>query len=206
MRPLLAAGPVVLALLAGACSETEDLTDYLADLASYIEDDAEIFGADVVPGADEPYRTLNEVPDEAPAVSSPEERAGVIRGLVADREKAQHTPRNSARTSSRTSRRRPRPTGTTRRRSATMAGRAAGRSGRSMPRPRTRRRRTLRRPTANDGVSPRARRERHRRDRPRRTRHRIVSARIGGRPGGRGWTGSRLPASPGKRGEARRHA
>ena len=91
MRPLLAAGPVVLALLAGACSETEDLTDYLADVASYIEDDAEIFGADVVPGADEPYRTLNEVPDEAPAVSSPEERAGVIRGLVADREKAQHT-------------------------------------------------------------------------------------------------------------------
>ena len=91
IRPLLAAGPVVLALLAGACSETEDLTDYLADLASYIEDDAEIFGADVVPGADEPYRTLNEVPDEAPAVSSPEERAGVIRGLVADREKAQHS-------------------------------------------------------------------------------------------------------------------
>ena len=91
MRPLLAAGPVVLALLAGACSETEDLSDYLADVASYIENDAEIFGADVVPGADQPYRTLQEVPDQAPAVSSPEERAELTRGLVADREKAQHS-------------------------------------------------------------------------------------------------------------------
>ena len=91
MRTLLAAGPVVLALLAGACSETEDLSDYLADVVSYIEDDAEIFGADVVPGADQPYRTLQEVPDEAPAVSSPEELAELTRGLVADREKAQHT-------------------------------------------------------------------------------------------------------------------
>ena len=89
--PLLAAGPIALALLAGGCSETEDLSDYLADVASYIEDDEEIFGEDVVPGADQPYRTLHEVPDEAPAVSSPEERAGVIRGLVADREQARHT-------------------------------------------------------------------------------------------------------------------
>lgn len=91
VRPLLAAGPVALALLAGACSETEDLSDYLADVASYIEDDAEIFGADVVPGADQPYRTLQEVPDQAPAVSSPEELAELTRGLVADREKAQHS-------------------------------------------------------------------------------------------------------------------
>ena len=87
MRPLtlLALGPLALGLIVGGCSAIEDTTDYIGDLFSHAEDDGPI------PGADEPYRSLGEVPDEAPAMSSAEERAALTAGLVADREKAQHT-------------------------------------------------------------------------------------------------------------------
>ena len=93
MRPLtlLALGPLALGLVVGGCSAIEDTTDYIGDLFSYVEDDDEIFDADTVPGGDEPYRSLSEVPNEAPAISSAEERAALTTGLVADREKAQHT-------------------------------------------------------------------------------------------------------------------
>ena len=93
MRPLalLAIGPIALGLLVTGCTAIEDTTDYIGDLFSYVEDDDEIFGDDAVPGADEPYRSLSEVPDEAPAMSSEEERVQLTAGLVADREKAQHT-------------------------------------------------------------------------------------------------------------------
>ena len=93
LRPLtlLAIGPLALGLLVGGCSAIEDTTDYIGDLFSYVEDDDEIFGEDAVPGGDEPYRSLGEVPNEAPAMSSAEERAALTAGLVADREKAQHT-------------------------------------------------------------------------------------------------------------------
>ena len=82
---LLALGPLALGLLAGGCSAIEDTGDYIGDLFSHVEDDA------AVPGGDEPYRSLSEVPDEAPAMSSAEERAALTAGLVADREMAQHT-------------------------------------------------------------------------------------------------------------------
>ena len=88
---LLAIGPIALGLLVTGCTAIEDTTDYIGDLFSYVEDDDEIFGDDFVPGADEPYRSVAEVPSEAPAVSSEQERAQLTTGLVADREKAQYT-------------------------------------------------------------------------------------------------------------------
>ena len=93
MRPLtlLAIGPLALGLLVGGCTAVEDTTDYIGDLFSYVEDDDEIFGDNAIPGGDEPYRSLSEVPAEAPAMSSTEERAALTAGLVADRENAQHT-------------------------------------------------------------------------------------------------------------------
>ena len=93
MRPLtlLALGPLALGLIVGGCSAIEDTTDYIGDLFSYAEEDEEMRAEGGVPGADEPYRSLSEVPDEAPAMSSAEERAALTAGLVADREKAQHT-------------------------------------------------------------------------------------------------------------------
>ena len=91
MRPitLLALGPLALGLLVGGCSAIEDTTDYIGDLFSYVEDDDAIFGENAVPGSDEPYRSLGEVPNEAPAMSSAEERTALTAGLEADREKAQ---------------------------------------------------------------------------------------------------------------------
>ena len=93
MRPLtlLALGPLALGLAVGGCSAIEDTTDYIGDLFSYAEEDEEMRAEGGVPGADEPYRSLSEVPDEAPAMSSAEERSALTAGLVADREKAQHT-------------------------------------------------------------------------------------------------------------------
>ena len=93
IRPLtlLVLGPLALGFVGGGCSAIEDTTDYIGDLFSYVEDDDEVFGDDAVPGGDEPYRSLSEVPNEAPAMSSAEERAALTTGLVADREKAQHT-------------------------------------------------------------------------------------------------------------------
>ena len=93
MRPLtlLAIGPLALGLLVGGCTAVEDTTDYIGDLFSYVEDDDEIFGDNAIPGGDEPYRSLSEVPGEAPAMSSTEERAALTAGLVADRESARHT-------------------------------------------------------------------------------------------------------------------
>lgn len=93
MRPLtfLAIGPIALGLLVSGCTAIEDTTDYVGDLFSSVEGDNEVFGSDAVPGDDEPYRSLSEVPSEAPAVSSAEERIQLTAGLVADREKAQHT-------------------------------------------------------------------------------------------------------------------
>ena len=92
MRPLalFAIAPIALGLLVTGCTAVEDTTDYIGDLFSYVEDDDEIFGSDAVPG-DDSYRSLSEVPSEAPAVSSAEERVQLTAGLVADREKAQHT-------------------------------------------------------------------------------------------------------------------
>ena len=93
MRPLalLAIGPLALGLLVTGCTAIEDTTDYIGDLFSQIEDGDEVIAADAVPGDDEPYRSLSEVPSEAPAISSEEERIRLTAGLVADREKAQHT-------------------------------------------------------------------------------------------------------------------
>ena len=92
MRPLalLAIGPIALGLLVTGCTAVEDTTDYIGDLFSYVEDDDEIFGSDGV-SADDSYRSLSEVPTETPAVSSTNERVQLTAGLVADREKAQHT-------------------------------------------------------------------------------------------------------------------
>ena len=93
MRPLalLAIAPLALGLIVTGCTAVEDTTDYIGDLFSYVEDDDEIFGSDDVSSGDEPYRSVSEVPSEAPAVSSTEERVELTAGLVADREKAQHT-------------------------------------------------------------------------------------------------------------------
>ncbi len=93
MRPLalLAIGPIALGLLVTGCSAIEDTTDYIGDLFSHVEDGDEVIAADAVPGGDEPYRSLSEVPSEAPAVSSKEERIELTAGLVADRDKVQHT-------------------------------------------------------------------------------------------------------------------
>lgn len=87
---LLVLGPLVPGLLISGCETIEDATDYVGDLFSYVEDD-EIFGDGAVPGADEPYRSLSEVPGATPAVASAQERDALSAGLVADREKAQHT-------------------------------------------------------------------------------------------------------------------
>ena len=84
-------GPSPLGLVVGGCTAVEDTTDYIGDLFSYVEDDDEIFGDNAIPGGDEPYRSLSEVPGEAPAMSSTEERAALTAGLVADRENAQYT-------------------------------------------------------------------------------------------------------------------
>ena len=93
MRPLalLAIGPIALGLLVTGCSAIEDTTDYIGDLFSHVEDGNEVIAAEAVHDGDEPYRSLSEVPSEAPAVSSKEERIQLTAGLVADREKVQHT-------------------------------------------------------------------------------------------------------------------
>ena len=93
MRPLalLAIGPIALGLLVTGCTAIEDTTDYIGDLFSHVEDDDEVFGSDDVSIGGEPYRSVSEVPSEAPPVSSEEERLRLTAGLVADREKAQHT-------------------------------------------------------------------------------------------------------------------
>ena len=93
MRPLalLAIGPIALGLLVTGCSAIEDTTDYIGDLFSHVEDGDEVIAAEAVHDGDEPYRSLSEVPSEAPAVSSKEERIELTAGLVADREKVQHT-------------------------------------------------------------------------------------------------------------------
>lgn len=88
---LLVLGPLALGLLVSGCETIEDATDYVGDLFSYVEDDDQIFGENAVPGSDEPYRSLSEVPNRAPAMSSAEERAALTAGLVADREEAQQT-------------------------------------------------------------------------------------------------------------------
>ena len=92
-RPLtlLALTPFALGFLVTGCETIDDSTNYIGDLFSYVEDDDEIFVDGAVPGADDPYRSLHEVPGEAPVVSSADERDAVTAGLVADREKAQHT-------------------------------------------------------------------------------------------------------------------
>ena len=92
-RPLtlLALAPFALGFLVTGCETINESTDYIGDLFSYVEDDGAIFGDDAVPGADEPYRALHEVPGDAPVVSSADERDAVTAGLVADREKVQHT-------------------------------------------------------------------------------------------------------------------
>ena len=93
MRPLalLAIGPIALGLLVTGCSAIEDTTDYIGDLFSHVENGDEVIAAEAIPDGDEPYRSLSEVPSEAPAVSSKEERIELTAGLVADREKVQHT-------------------------------------------------------------------------------------------------------------------
>ena len=93
MRPLalLAIGPLALGLIVTGCTAVEDTTDYIGDLFSYVEDDDEIFAGDAVSDDDDSYRSVSEVPSEAPAVSSTEERVELTAGLIADREKAQHT-------------------------------------------------------------------------------------------------------------------
>ncbi len=93
MRPLalLAIAPLALGLIVTGCTAVEDTTDYIGDLFSYVEDDDEIFAGDAVSDGDDSYRSVSEVPSEAPAVSSAEERVELAAGLVADREKAQHT-------------------------------------------------------------------------------------------------------------------
>jgi len=93
MRPiaLLAIGPLALGLLVTGCTAIEDTTDYIGDLFSSVEGDGEVLASDAVPGGDEPYRSVSEVPSEAPAVSTADERIRLTAGLVADREKAQHT-------------------------------------------------------------------------------------------------------------------
>ena len=93
MRPLvlLAIGPIALGLLVTGCSAIEDTTDYIGDLFSAVEGEGEVVAGDAVAGGDEPYRSLSEVPNEAPAVSTDEERIRLTAGLVADRERALHT-------------------------------------------------------------------------------------------------------------------
>ena len=75
-RRLAAAGALAAGLLAGGCAEVDGVVQDIADAVFY---DA---------GDDAPYRSLHEVPDEAPAVSSAEERAIVAAGLIAEREAA----------------------------------------------------------------------------------------------------------------------
>ena len=86
----MAATPILLGVLVAGCSVTEDVSSYVDDLVGYIEGDEETFGEEAAPGADEAYRSLHEVPSEAPDVSSAEERITVAKGLAADREKARH--------------------------------------------------------------------------------------------------------------------
>ena len=92
-RPLalLAIAPLALGFIVTGCTAVEDTTDYIGDLFSQAEGEDEVFGSDDVSSGDEPYRSVSEVPNEAPAVSSEEERIRLTTGLVADREKAQHT-------------------------------------------------------------------------------------------------------------------
>ena len=89
-RALLVLGPMVLAFAVAGCTAIEDTTDYIGDMFSYFEGDEEIFGSGSAPGADEPYRSLHEVPSEAPVMSSAKDRATLTASLMADRAQAQH--------------------------------------------------------------------------------------------------------------------
>ncbi len=82
-------GSIALGLFATGCSVLDEVAQHVDDVLVYMEDDEEIFGDQAA--ADAPYRSLGEVPDEAPTASSPEERAATASGLVADRDKAKYT-------------------------------------------------------------------------------------------------------------------
>ena len=90
-RAFAIAGTIALGLSAAGCSVLDDVVQHAEDVIVYIGDDEEIFDDQATSDADAPYRTLGEVPDRVPAASSPEEHAAVAAGLVADRDKAQHT-------------------------------------------------------------------------------------------------------------------
>ena len=90
-RALFVLGPLVLAFALAGCETIDDTTDYIGDMFSYVDEDAEIFGGEAAPGADEPYRSLHEVPSTAPVVSSAKDRAMLTTGLTADRARTQNS-------------------------------------------------------------------------------------------------------------------
>lgn len=75
-------------LLAAGCSTVDGVVQDVADAVFYDADDGSLLRA-AAPGDEAPYRSLHEVPDEAPDVSSAEERAVVAAGLIAERAAAQ---------------------------------------------------------------------------------------------------------------------
>ena len=71
-------------LLAAGCSTVDGVVQDIADAVFYDADDDTLLRA-TAPDDEAPYRSLHEVPDEAPDVSSAEERAVVAAGLIAER-------------------------------------------------------------------------------------------------------------------------
>ncbi len=71
-------------LLAAGCSTVDGVVQDIADAVFYDADDDALLHA-AAPDDEAPYRSLHEVPDETPDVSSAEERAVVAAGLIAER-------------------------------------------------------------------------------------------------------------------------
>lgn len=89
-RALFLVTPLVLAFALAGCETIDDATDYVGDLFSYVDEDAEVFADGTAPGADEPYRSLHEVPAAAPLVASARDRAMLAVELTADRARTQN--------------------------------------------------------------------------------------------------------------------
>lgn len=71
-------------LLAAGCSTVDGVVQDIADAVFYDADDDTLLRA-TASDDEAPYRSLHEVPDETPDVSSAEERAVVAAGLIAER-------------------------------------------------------------------------------------------------------------------------
>jgi len=87
---LIGAGALVLA----GCSSVPDYAnpvEWYHDVTDAFDDEADVAAPPPVPGADEPYPSLSDVPEAPPRDTSLAEMDAVAEGLIADRENARYT-------------------------------------------------------------------------------------------------------------------